>query len=82
MTDDEVEDYVRYLQAHHLLTSEAEAAIRERVQAEVSLALEEAEAAPMAEPETAFDHVYANVRVPDFRARLYSPMTLPRGPYP
>src|SRR6266540_4193608 len=79
---DPINVFLRYLQAHHLLTSEAEAAIRERVQAEVSLALEEAEAAPMAEPETAFDHVYADVRVPDFRARLYSPMTLPRGPYP
>jgi 2-oxoisovalerate dehydrogenase E1 component alpha subunit len=72
----------RYLHAHGILDDATEAEIRQRVQSEVSRALEEAEAAAMPEPETAFDHVYAGVRMPDFRARLYSPLSLPRGPYP
>jgi 2-oxoisovalerate dehydrogenase E1 component alpha subunit len=79
---DPINVFLQYLHAHNVLAAEEEAAIRSRVQSEVARALEEAEAAPMAEPETAFDHVYANVRMPNFRERLYSPARLPRGPYP
>jgi 2-oxoisovalerate dehydrogenase E1 component alpha subunit len=79
---DPLDVFQRYLITHGVLDAEGEAEIRRRVQSEVSRALEEAEAAPVAAPETAFDHVYAGVRMPDFRARLYSGTTLPRGPYP
>ena len=59
-----------YLRAHHLLDEAEEDAMRTRLQKIVSDAYDQAESAPEPEPETAFDHVYAGVRMPDFRARL------------
>ncbi len=79
---DPINVFQRYLQSQHVLSDDAESEIRQRVQQTVTEALEYAEAAPMASPETAFDHVYAGVRMPDFRSRLYAPTRLPRGPYP
>jgi 2-oxoisovalerate dehydrogenase E1 component alpha subunit len=57
-----------YLRSHDLLDDGAERTIRDRVQHEVESALEDAESAGEPDPETAFDHVYAGVRVPDPRA--------------
>src|SRR5215471_285346 len=79
---DPISVFHRYLKLHKLLSADDEAHIRQRVHDEVERALEEAEAAPMAAPETAFDHVYAGVRIADFRDRLYGAGNLPRGPYP
>jgi 2-oxoisovalerate dehydrogenase E1 component alpha subunit len=62
--------FATYLRAHGLLDEATEAFVRERVQRSVDAALEEAERASEPAAETAFDHVYAGVRVPDFRARL------------
>jgi len=59
-----------YLRSHGLLTPEAEAAMRQRIQHEVAAALEEAEAAAVPDPDSAFDHVYANLRMPNFREAL------------
>jgi 2-oxoisovalerate dehydrogenase E1 component alpha subunit len=59
-----------YLRMHRLLDDAAEQSMRDRIRRSVDAALDEAEAAPLPAPETAFDHVYAGVRVPDFRARL------------
>jgi TPP-dependent pyruvate/acetoin dehydrogenase alpha subunit len=58
--------------------------MRARIQTEVAEALEQAEAAAVPAPETAFDHVYGGVRVQDYRARLRSSSgeSLPAGPYP
>jgi len=70
---DPINVFRHYLQAHGLLTLEDERALRGRVAAEVEQALQEAEAAPSPEPETAFDHVYKGVRMPDFRAPLRTP---------
>jgi 2-oxoisovalerate dehydrogenase E1 component alpha subunit len=56
-----------YLRLHGLLDDATEKSMRERVQHSVEEALEEAEAAADPMPETAFDHVYAGIRVPDFR---------------
>ena len=67
---DPIDVFRAYLRAHGLLDAAAEEALRERIKAEVEQALEEAEAAPSPAAETAFDHVYAGVRMPDFRARL------------
>jgi 2-oxoisovalerate dehydrogenase E1 component subunit alpha len=67
---DPVDVFGTYLREHGLLPAETEAAMRERIQHEVEAALEEAEAAPEPAPETAFDHVYANVRMPNFREAL------------
>jgi 2-oxoisovalerate dehydrogenase E1 component alpha subunit len=58
----------RYLRAHKLFDDAREAAMRERILGIVSEALEQAEAAAAPAAETAFDHVYAGVRMPDFRA--------------
>jgi 2-oxoisovalerate dehydrogenase E1 component alpha subunit len=58
----------RYLRAHGLLDDDREATLRKRIQASVAEALEQAEAAPLPAAATAFDHVYADVRMPDFRA--------------
>jgi 2-oxoisovalerate dehydrogenase E1 component alpha subunit len=82
---DPIDVFRRYLRAHDLLDDEGESRMKARVQKEVAEALELAEAAAAPAPETAFDHVYANVRVPDFRARLRSASDefLPRGgPFP
>jgi 2-oxoisovalerate dehydrogenase E1 component alpha subunit len=57
-----------YLRSQGLLEETTERAIRDRVQHEVESALEDAESAPAPAPETAFDHVYAGVRMPDFKA--------------
>jgi 2-oxoisovalerate dehydrogenase E1 component alpha subunit len=67
---DPIDVFRRYLQAHKLIDAEGEAAIQARIQQDVAAALEQAEAAAEPEPETAFDHVYAGVRVPDFHDRL------------
>lgn len=56
-----------YLRSHGLLTAEDEKATRERIQREVDAALAEVEDAALPDPETAFDHVYANIRMPNFR---------------
>ncbi len=65
---DPIEVFGRYLRTHALLDQQTEALIRTRVADTVAEALEQAEAAAEPSPETAFDHVYAGVRVPDFRA--------------
>jgi TPP-dependent pyruvate/acetoin dehydrogenase alpha subunit len=44
--------------------------MRTRVQHEVETALEQAEAAAPPAPETAFDHVCKDVRMPNFRDRF------------
>jgi 2-oxoisovalerate dehydrogenase E1 component alpha subunit len=67
---DPIEVFRRYLTHHHLLDDAAESTLRERLQREITEAFETAEAAAEPEPETAFDHVYAGVRMPDFKARL------------
>jgi 2-oxoisovalerate dehydrogenase E1 component alpha subunit len=67
---DPIEVFKRYLVAHDLLDEASEASIRERLTATVSKAFEDAEAQPEPDPATAFDHVYANVRMPDFRKRF------------
>src|SRR6185437_15519959 len=64
---DPIDVFGGYLREHGLLSAEAEAEMRQRVQHEVETALEEAEASPNPDPETAFDQVYANVRMPNFR---------------
>jgi 2-oxoisovalerate dehydrogenase E1 component alpha subunit len=67
---DPLDVFARYLRTHDLLDDNVEAAMRDRVTRCVAAALEEAEAAAEPLAETAFDHVYAGVRVPDFRAPL------------
>jgi 2-oxoisovalerate dehydrogenase E1 component alpha subunit len=69
---DPINVFLRYLQAHGLLDSAADAALRERVQRNVSDALEQAEAAAEPAPESAFEHVYASGRAVDYRATLFS----------
>jgi 2-oxoisovalerate dehydrogenase E1 component alpha subunit len=59
-----------YLRLQGLLDDASQRSMRERAQQSVDAALEEADAAPVPAPETAFDHVYADLRVPDFRERL------------
>jgi 2-oxoisovalerate dehydrogenase E1 component subunit alpha len=59
--------FARYLRAHDLLDDARESEMRKRVQETVEAALEEAEAAPEPQADTAFDHVYAGIRTPDFR---------------
>ena len=65
---DPIEVFGRYLRSHDLLDEQTETAMRTRVAQTVAEALEQAEAAAEPSPETAFDHVYAGVRMPDFRA--------------
>jgi 2-oxoisovalerate dehydrogenase E1 component alpha subunit len=67
---DPVVVFGNYLRAQGILEPETEAALRERVQHEVETALERAEAAPPPAPETAFDHVYKDVRMPNVRDRF------------
>jgi len=67
---DPIEVFKRYLVAHDLLDDASESSLRARLADVVTKAFEEAEAAPEPDPETAFDHAYANVRMPDFRKRL------------
>jgi 2-oxoisovalerate dehydrogenase E1 component subunit alpha len=69
---DPIDVFSRYLRDHHLLDDEIEVAMRERIRRNVAEALEQADAAESPEPATAFDHVYAGVRVPDFRSRWTS----------
>jgi 2-oxoisovalerate dehydrogenase E1 component alpha subunit len=64
--------FARYLRAHDLLDDAVESDMRARVQQTVEAALEQAEAAEPPVADTAFDHVYAGVRTPDFR-KLISP---------
>jgi len=65
---DPIDVFARYLRAHDLLDDHLEAGIRARVLETVAAALEEAEASAEPSSESAFDHVYAGLRVPDFRA--------------
>jgi 2-oxoisovalerate dehydrogenase E1 component alpha subunit len=67
---DPISVFSRYLRSQGLLVDATEAAMRERIRAEIEAGLEEADAAAVPPPETAFDHVYADIRVPDLRARL------------
>lgn len=67
---DPIDVFGSYLRSNGLLDADTEAAIRERIQYEVETALEQAEAAAVPDAATAFDHVYANVRMPDFRETL------------
>jgi 2-oxoisovalerate dehydrogenase E1 component alpha subunit len=60
----------RYLREHDLLDDAVESEMRKRVQQTVEAALERAEAAEPPAADSAFDHVYAGTRVPDFRRRL------------
>jgi 2-oxoisovalerate dehydrogenase E1 component alpha subunit len=66
---DPIDVFSAYLHSHGLLEPDAEQAIRERVRREVDAALEQADAAPVPDPATAFDHVYKGVRMPNFRER-------------
>jgi 2-oxoisovalerate dehydrogenase E1 component alpha subunit len=65
---DPVHVFARYLRGQQLLTDELDAEIQQRVQRQVEDALARAEAAPSPEAETAFDQVYSDRRVRDFRA--------------
>ena len=65
---DPINVFGRYLRGHDLLDDATEAEMRKRVQAAVESALEQAEAADPPTADTAFDHVYADSRVPDFRS--------------
>lgn len=67
---DPIDVFGSYLRSHGLLAPDAEQAMRSRIQHEVETALEEAEAAAVPSPETAFDHVYADTRTPNFREAL------------
>jgi 2-oxoisovalerate dehydrogenase E1 component alpha subunit len=67
---DPINVFTAYLHAHDLLDEQSEREIRERVQHAVEEALEEAEAAAAPAPETAFDHVYSGIRMPNFRDQL------------
>ena len=67
---DPIAVFAEYLHSHGLLSAEDESGMRERVQQEVDAALAEAEAAPAPAPETAFEHVYAGVKMPNFREAL------------
>ena len=67
---DPIDVFRTYLLAHDALTPEIEAEMRERIRRTVDSALEEAEAAAVPEPQTAFDHVYRGVRMPNFRDAL------------
>ncbi len=59
-----------HLRAHGLLDDKSDAEIRATVKASVDEALASAEQALPPAPETALDHVYAGVRVPDLRSRF------------
>jgi 2-oxoisovalerate dehydrogenase E1 component alpha subunit len=67
---DPINVFGRYLRSHGLVDDATESSIKERVQEQIADALARAEAAPAPAPETAFDHVYAGIRMPDFRERL------------
>src|ERR671927_128244 len=56
-----------YLRERGLLDDAQDAAAKQRVQASVSEALERAQAAADPAPESAFEHVYADRRVPELR---------------
>jgi len=71
---DPIDVFRRYLRGHNLLDEATETGIRTRLRAELDEALEKAEAAAAPSAETAFDHVYAGVRMPDFRDRLRTPL--------
>jgi 2-oxoisovalerate dehydrogenase E1 component alpha subunit len=75
---DPIDVFGAYLHAHGLLSDETEAAIRSRVRQEVEQALAEAQAAATPAPETAFDHVYKGVRMPNFRSSVDRAPAWPR----
>jgi 2-oxoisovalerate dehydrogenase E1 component alpha subunit len=82
---DPIDVFRRYLHTHGVIDERIESQIRAHIQAIVDRALEEAEAAAPPAPETAFDHVYAGVRVPDFKAQFrdFHPHASTRGgPFP
>ena len=64
---DPIDVFSRYLRQHSLVDDEVEATIRERISQTIGEALEQAEAARMPDADTAFDHVYAGMRVPGIR---------------
>jgi 2-oxoisovalerate dehydrogenase E1 component alpha subunit len=64
---DPIDVFREYLVEHDLLDVATEDEMRARVRSEVDAALEEAEAAAVPAPATAFDHVYNGVRMPNFR---------------
>ncbi|MBV9582014.1 MAG: thiamine pyrophosphate-dependent dehydrogenase E1 component subunit alpha [Chloroflexi bacterium] len=64
---DPIDVFREYLHAHDLLSAEEEGLVRSRIQREVDAALAEAQAAPVPRPETAFDNVYADRRMRNFR---------------
>jgi 2-oxoisovalerate dehydrogenase E1 component alpha subunit len=66
---DPIDVFSRYMREHGLLDGDVEVAMRERIRRTVAEALEQAEAAALPDPATAFDHIYAGVRMPDFRRR-------------
>ena len=57
-----------------VIDDRGEASLRARIKQAVAEALEQAEAAAAPDPRTAFDHVYAGVRMPDFHDRLRQPV--------
>lgn len=65
---DPLDVFGSYLHRHGFLDERQETSLREQVRATVDAALAEAEAAEPPDPATAFDHVYADRRMPDFRA--------------
>jgi 2-oxoisovalerate dehydrogenase E1 component subunit alpha len=64
---DPIDVFGDYLRSQHLLDADVEADMRSRIQASVDEALEQAQNASDPTPETAFDHVYKDMRMPDFR---------------
>jgi 2-oxoisovalerate dehydrogenase E1 component alpha subunit len=64
---DPIDVFRTYLFSHNLVSDAGLASMRARVEATVADAYTQAEAAAEPEPETAFDHVYAGVRMPNFR---------------
>jgi 2-oxoisovalerate dehydrogenase E1 component alpha subunit len=76
---DPIDVFGSNLRAHGVLDEGSERAMREQIQGEVESALEEAEAAAPPNPESAFDNVYAGVRVADLRSRWSLPLAAARG---
>jgi 2-oxoisovalerate dehydrogenase E1 component alpha subunit len=76
---DPIDVFGSYLRSHGVLDEGSERAMREQIQGEVESALEEAEAAAPPNPESAFDNVYAGVRVADLRSRWSLPLAAARG---
>jgi 2-oxoisovalerate dehydrogenase E1 component alpha subunit len=67
---DPIEVFKRYLYDHDLLDDPRNSSLHDRLLKLVAAAFEEAEAAAVPEPSTAFDHVYADIRMPDTREKF------------